>query len=96
MIHHIKFEADWDRIKNNKEKNIATSNKRENLNIIKHKYDVGDCIILRKPGLQQKLSAPKECLYTILHVGTNGTVKIQRGIVNERVNIRRIEPLFER
>jgi hypothetical protein len=29
IIHDIQFEANWDRIKNNKEKNIATSNKRE-------------------------------------------------------------------
>jgi hypothetical protein len=46
MIHDIQFEANWDRIKNNKEKNIATSYKRENLNRIKHKYNVGDHIIL--------------------------------------------------
>jgi hypothetical protein len=52
MIHEIQFEANWDRIKNNKEKNIATSNKRENLKRIQHKYNVGDRIILRKPGLR--------------------------------------------
>jgi hypothetical protein len=46
MIHDIRFEANWDRIKNNKEKNITTSNKIENLNRIKHKYNVGDRIIL--------------------------------------------------
>jgi hypothetical protein len=34
-----------------KKKNIENSNKRENLNRIKHKYNVGGCIILRKPGL---------------------------------------------
>jgi hypothetical protein len=95
MIHDIQFEANWDRIKNNKEKIIATSNKRENLNRMKHKYNVGDRIILRKPGIQRKLSAPKEGPYTILHVGTNGTVKIQRGIVHERINISNIESFFE-
>jgi hypothetical protein len=95
MIHDIRFQANWDRIKNNKQKIIATSNKRENLNRIKHKYNVGDRILLRKPGLRRKLSAPKEGPYTILEVGTNGTVMIQRGIIHERVNIRRIEPFFE-
>jgi hypothetical protein len=78
MIHDIRFEANWDIIKNNKEGIIATSDKRENINRIMHKYNVGDRIILQKPGLQRKLSAPKDGLYTILHVGTNGTVKIQR------------------
>jgi hypothetical protein len=76
-------------------KNIKSSNKRENLNIIKHKYDVGDFILLRTTDLRRKLLAPKEGPYTMLEVGINGTVKIQRGIVHERVNIHRTEPFFE-
>jgi hypothetical protein len=40
MIHDIIFQANWDRIKNNKQKFIASSNKRENLNRIKHNYNV--------------------------------------------------------
>jgi hypothetical protein len=50
MIHDIRFQANWDRIKNNKQNIIATSNNRENLNRIKHKYNVGDRILLRIPG----------------------------------------------
>jgi hypothetical protein len=80
MIHDIRFHANWGRIKNNKQRTIANSNKSENLNRIKHTYNVGDRILLRKPGLPRKLSAPKEGPYTILEVGTNGMVKIQRGI----------------
>jgi hypothetical protein len=95
MNHDIWFEANCDRIKNNKEKNITNYNKRENLNRIKHKYNIGNRITLRKAGLRQKLWAPKEGPYSILHVGTNGKVKIQRSIVHGRVNINRIEPLFE-
>jgi hypothetical protein len=52
MIHDIRFQANWDRIKNNKQKIIANSNKRENLNRIKHNYNVGDRILLRKPGIR--------------------------------------------
>jgi hypothetical protein len=52
MIHDIRFQENWDRIKNNKQKNIASSNKRENLNRIKHNYNVGDRVLLLKPGLQ--------------------------------------------
>jgi hypothetical protein len=77
MIHDIIFQANWDRIRNNKQKSIANSSKRENLNIIRPYYNVGDGILLRKPGLRRKLSAPKEGPYTVLEVGTNGTVKIQ-------------------
>jgi hypothetical protein len=77
MIHDIRFQANWDRIKNNKQKNIANSNNRENLNRITHNCNVGDRILLQKSGIRRKLSAPKEGTYTILEVGTNGTVKIQ-------------------
>jgi hypothetical protein len=42
MIHYISFQANWDRIKNNEQKNIESSNKRENINRIKHKHSVGD------------------------------------------------------
>jgi hypothetical protein len=82
-------------IKNNKQKIISSSNKRENINRIKHNFNFGDHFLLRKPGLRRKLSAPKEGLYTVLEVGTNVMTRLQRGIVHERVNIRRIEPFFE-
>ena len=43
-----------------------------------------------------KLSVPREGPYKILKVHTNGTVRIQRGIVAMRVNIRRLTPYLER
>jgi transposase InsO family protein len=52
MIHNVRFQANWDRIKNNKQKHISSSNKREIVNRIKHYYNVGDGISLRKPGLR--------------------------------------------
>jgi hypothetical protein len=52
MIHHVRFQANWDRIKNNKQNIISSSNKRENIIRIKHNYNVDDRILLRKPGLR--------------------------------------------
>ena len=57
---------------------------------------LGKKVILEKPGLISKLSAPRTGPYRITHTYTNGTVRIQRGIVNERVNIRRLTPYKER
>jgi hypothetical protein len=37
MIHHVRFQAGWDRIKASKSKIIEKSNKRENLNRLKYK-----------------------------------------------------------
>ena len=33
--------------------------------------------------------------YEVTEVFTNGNVRIQRGAVNERINIRRLEPHFD-
>jgi hypothetical protein len=52
MIHDVAFEANWDIIKNNKQNIIPSSNKRENLKRIKHNYNVGDRVLLRKPCLR--------------------------------------------
>ena len=41
------------------------------------------------------MNCPKKRPFEITDVFTNGTVRIQRGHVNERINIRRIEPHFE-
>ena len=57
---------------------------------------LGKKVILEKPGLISKLSAPRTGPYRITYTYTNGTVRIQRGIVNERVNIRRLTPYKER
>jgi hypothetical protein len=65
MIHDIRFQANWDRIKKTKQKYIERSNKKDNINRIKHKYNDADRILLRKPGLRRYLLAPKEGQYTI-------------------------------
>jgi hypothetical protein len=59
MINDVPFEENWDRIKNDKQKIIEKSNKRESLNRLKYKYKVGDRILLRNPGLKNKLLAPE-------------------------------------
>ena len=95
MIHNIPFVANWDRIKTNKQKLIDQSNKKENNKCLCQKYQVGDKVLLHKPGIRRKLSTPKEGPYPVLKVPTNGTVKIQCGIIQETVNLRRLEPFFE-
>jgi hypothetical protein len=45
MIHYVHSQANWDRIKNNKQKVSENSNKRETLDRIQHEYNVGDHII---------------------------------------------------
>ena len=69
----------------------------KNAKRIEHEYRVGEKVLLEKPGLVSKLSAPRMGPYRITNTTyTNGTVRIQRGVVNERVNIRRLTPYKER
>ena len=96
MILPIQFKADWADIIQRKQRQIEKDNARENNKRQKYTYKIGDKVLLTKPGILPKLSVPREGPYKILKVHTNGTVRIQRGIVAMRVNIRRLTPYHER
>jgi hypothetical protein len=69
---------------------MRRNNRRENSSIISHDYKVGDKILLKKPGNHlRKLEAPRTGPHMVTAIYTNGTARIQKGKVNERVNIRR-------
>ena len=46
------------------------------------------------PKAWMSLDSPKQGPYPITDLYTKVTVRIQRGAVNERINIRRLEPHF--
>jgi len=96
MLLPIRIKTDWARIRQRKQDIINANTEKENSKRIKHDYQIGESVLLEKPGLVQKLSAPRTGPYKITAVYTNGTVRIQRGVVNERVNIRRLTPFKER
>ena len=56
----------------------------------------GDKVLIVKKGIIRKIEDPNEGPYTITQVHTNGTVRIQRGAISERLHIRRLHPYFER
>jgi hypothetical protein len=65
MIHDVGFQANWDRIKNNKQKIIPSSNKRENLNGIKHNYNAGDHIITKTRSTAKVIGSQGGTVYYI-------------------------------
>jgi hypothetical protein len=95
MVLPIQFQADWARIKLRKQETIDKSNAQENAKRIDHDYQVGDKVLLERPGIIRKMSQPRQGPYEIIKVHTNGTVRIRRGHVTEQVNIRRLTPYFE-
>ena len=69
------------------------STARENTRRADHDYAVGDQVLVRKDGIFEKKAESKYTgLYTITTVHTNGTIRIQKGALSERINIRRVKP----
>jgi hypothetical protein len=88
--------ADWGAIGQQRQKEMGHNNRRENASKISHDYKLGDKVLLKKPGKHlRKLEAPRTGPHTVTVIHTNGTLHIQKGKVNERVNIRRLFPYFE-
>jgi hypothetical protein len=67
------------------------SNQKENKNSsqIPYEYKLGDQVLLETPGILRRLSTPHTGPYPVTNVYKNGKIRIQNGIVSERVNIRR-------
>ena len=95
MLLPIKFQADWAAIREWRQKIINKSNEWENKKRIPHTYSVGDKVSKNRPGIQAKLKRKRDGPYTITHVYDNGTVRILRGNVSERLNVRRVQPYFD-
>ena len=92
MLFNIPYIPNWENIRAQKQlltnKNTITENKKR----ISHDYAVNDNVLIYRDGIFRKLDGPFLGPYKIIEVYTNGTVRIQRGIVTERINIRRLTP----
>ena len=62
---------------------------------VDYDYAVGQKVTIKSDGILRKSEDKNTGPYVITQVHTNGTVRIQRGSVSERLNIRRIDPYFE-
>ena len=87
MLLNIKFMADWEMIRLGKQKDVDRNNDRENSLRVDHDYHIGDKVLVTDNDIQCKLNCPTKEPYNIIQVYTNGTVRVQRGAVTERINI---------
>ena len=95
MLFDIPYLADWTEIGRRRQSLVDRDNAKENSRRVDHDYAVGDKVLLIETGVNRKAALKNTGPYTITQVYTNGTVRIQRGSTNERLNIRRITPFFE-
>ena len=96
MFLPIRIEADWARIQEKRQKEMQRNNIRENRSRIDHTYTQGEKVLLDKPGILRKMTVPRQGPYEVERVYTNGTIRIRRGAISERVNLRRVTPYTDR
>jgi hypothetical protein len=91
MIFNMKHEANWEYIRQRKQKLINKNNKRDNASRISHVYNIGDKVLITR-GTENKYEAPYKGPFQILPVNNNGTVHITVDSVTDTYNIRRLIP----
>jgi len=89
MIFNIQHVANWEFIRQNKQRLIDKNNKAENSKRIEHTYKKGDLVLLKR-GTENKYKGPYKGPYSILHVNDNGTVCLKVGAVEDVYNIQRL------
>ena len=94
-ITNIKFEADWNLIRQRKQEMIRRNNIKENSKRIDHEYHVGDKVLLRNDDLSKFQTDPWEEPYKISEVKSNGNVRVDKGSTIEPINVRLMKPYIE-
>ena len=93
-ILNIKHVADWEHIRQHKKLRINQNNKRENMRPNNHQYKVDNKILVkRKKNSKHELEFMGP--FPITQINDNGTVRFQKGIINDATNIFRIKPFFD-
>jgi len=95
MLFDIPYIADWNAIGKRRQTAVDKNTLIENKRRIDYDYQIGNKVTIRKDGVLRKAEDKSTGPFVITQVFTNGTVRIQRGSVSERINIRRIDPYFE-
>ena len=95
MIFNLKSLINWKAISIKKQQLVDKANLRENTKRVDFDYRVGQKAYVINSDIHRTLNGPKFGPFEITDIYTNGNVRIQRGAVNERINIRRLEPHFE-
>ena len=94
MMFNLSTLVNWKDLSIRKQALVDKNTLRENRKRIDYDYQIDDLVYVTKDGIFSKLESPKKEPYPVTEVFSNGTVCIQRGAVNERINIRRLETHF--
>ena len=85
-------QADWQYIKEKKQRLINLNNQRENAKRIPHEYKVNDKILLLRKKRTKHGEREYDGPYSVLAVHANGSEKIQKPNYSDVVHMRQIIP----
>ena len=97
---NISFEADWQYIKERKQRRILQNNKRENSTRREHTYNPDDQVMVRLQPSRKHGAAQFDGPWTVVQAYDNGTVKLSKaapkgGVVYQTWNIRNLDPIMD-
>jgi len=95
MMFNIPMISDWSKIGEYRQAQTKRNTDRENALRSDYDYAIGERVLVRKDGILRKAETKWTGPFTITAVHTNGTIRIQRGALSERLNIRRCKPYFD-
>ena len=81
-ILNVSFEADWQYIKERKQRLIIQNNKRENVKRIPHTYSPGDRVMVRLDPNRKHGSDRYDGPFAITEVNDTGTVRLTKAATN--------------
>jgi hypothetical protein len=91
MLFDVPFLADWNKVRDYRQRQTDRNTARENKTRVEWDYAVGDKVLVREEGILRKSESKYEKEpWTVSQVHTNGTIRIQCGTKSERLNIRRV------
>ena len=89
---NMEFHADWEYIRQRKQKRINKNNAEENAKRIPHTFHIGDKIMIKNDPHQKFGTNAYSGPYIITSVRNNGTVRYRKNNVEDTINIRNIYP----
>jgi hypothetical protein len=93
MLFDIPFIANWNKIGDYRQGQNDLNRARKYSKQVDYDHKVGNKVLLTQEGILHKAESPySKKPWTIMTVHMNGTIRIQRGIQLERLNIQRVTP----
>lgn len=94
-ILNTKFEANWQMIRQQKQKRINKNNIAENAKRKPYTYSLGQRVMILQDSSRKFGTNAYKGPYEITTINPNGTVRLRIGAVQQTYNIRNIHPYYE-